>query len=322
MRLATIQPENGPRQVVVVRETDCLPLRPEHDLLTVLALAPAARDALVAETVASGVDWEQLAQHHLVAPLTPTTLRDFMTFEQHLAGAIKWVNPGAPIAPEWYEAPCFYFTNPLAVVGHDSTVEFPPGCEVLDFELELGVVLKSGGRDLTIAQAEDCIGGYTILNDWSARDIQSREMRIGLGPVKGKDFATSIGPWVVTPDELAPFLTDDRLDLLMTARINDRVVGQDTAAHMAWSFAEMIAYASRGAEVAPGDVLGSGTCGGGCLAELWGWAGKQDPPPLRAGDTVSFEVQGIGRLSNRLVDGRLPVPVPVARRFDVGVRLG
>lgn len=254
-------------------------------------------------------------------PLIPTTLRDFMTFEQHLAGAIRWVNPGAAIAEEWYAAPCFYFTNPLAVQGDGDNIMFPPDCEVLDFELELAVVLKSGGRDLTIEQAQDCIGGYTILNDWSARDVQTREMRIGLGPVKGKDFASSLGPWIVTPDELEPYTVGDRLDVEMSVSINGVVVGEDSSRHMAWSFAEMIAYASRGAEVAAGDVFGSGTCGSGCLAELWGWAGTQDPPPLVPGDVITLKVQGVGALTNTLVAGSAAVDIPSARRFRSGVRL-
>ena len=284
-------------------------------LVDVLGMETAQRDALLA-----GAEHVELADT-LEAPLVPPTLRDFMTFEQHLAGAIRWVNPGASISPRWYEAPCFYFTNPHAVVGHGQDVAFPPGCEVLDFELELAVVLRSGGRDLSVEQAADCIGGYTILNDWSARDVQTREMTIGLGPVKGKDFASSLGPVVVTADELDRYVVGDRLDLAMSVSINGQEVGRDTSAHMAWSFAEMIAYASRGAWVRPGDVLGSGTCGSGCLAELWGWAGRQDPAPLAPGDTVTLDVQGIGRLTNTLVPARAAEPVPPARRFDDGVRL-
>jgi 2-keto-4-pentenoate hydratase/2-oxohepta-3-ene-1,7-dioic acid hydratase in catechol pathway len=315
MRIATVL-LNGIERVALVEEGDALPVPPGVTVVDVLAMPAAERQELAQE--AEPVAWEGLT---VLPPLRPPTLRDFMTFEQHLAGAIRWVNPGAAIAPEWYEAPCFYFTNPLAVVGHAEAVSFPPGCEVLDFELELAVVLRAGGRDLTVEQAATCIGGYTILNDWSARDIQSREMRVGLGPVKGKDFATSMGPWIVTADELEPYVKGDRLDVGMAVSVNGKVAGGDTARHMAWSFAEMIAYASRGAWVQAGDVLGSGTCGGGCLAELWGWAGRQDPPPLRPGDTIALEVEGIGRLSNSLVAGIAPAPVPRARRFGSGVRL-
>jgi 2-keto-4-pentenoate hydratase/2-oxohepta-3-ene-1,7-dioic acid hydratase in catechol pathway len=317
MRIATVVID-GTERVVIVDGSSALPLPRRVTVLDVLAMSPSERDRLARESGEEAVPWSGLT---VLPPIRPTTLRDYMTFEQHLAGAIKWVNPGAAIAPEWYEAPCFYFTNPLAVVGHGDAVMFPPGCEVLDFELELAVVLRSGGRDLTAEQAAECIGGYTILNDWSARDIQSREMKIGLGPVKGKDFASSLGPWIVTADELAPHVRGDRLDVDMTVSINGQVVGSDTALHMAWSFAEMIAYASRGAWVQAGDVLGSGTCGGGCLAELWGWAGGQDPAPLRPGDTIVLEVEGIGQLANTLVAGVVPVPLPRAREFASGVRL-
>ena len=314
MRIARIVADGGPRLAAV---TDgCAVLLPDGTtLVDVLGMEAAQRDALPA-----GAESVELADT-LEAPLVPATLRDFMTFEQHLAGAIRWVNPGGSISPRWYEAPCFYFTNPHAVVGHGQDVAFPPGCEVLDFELELAVVLRSGGRDLSVDQAAECIGGYTILNVWSARDVQTREMTIGLGPVKGKDFASSLGPVVVTADELDRYVVDDRLDLAMSVTINGQEVGRDTSAHMAWSFAEMIAYASRGAWVRPGDVLGSGTCGSGCLAELWGWAGRQDPAPLAPGDTVTLDVQGIGRLTNTLVPARAAQPVPSARRFDDGVRL-
>jgi 2-keto-4-pentenoate hydratase/2-oxohepta-3-ene-1,7-dioic acid hydratase in catechol pathway len=316
MRIATIL-HDGTERVAVVVEDQSVLLPIGTKIVDVLAVGEAERSALLLTATHS----VPLSSVSLLPPLRPTTLRDFMTFEQHLAGAIRWVNPGAEIAPVWYEAPCFYFTNPLAVVADGEPVEFPPGCETLDFELELAVVLKKGGRNLSVADAADCIGGYTILNDWSARDIQSREMKIGLGPVKGKDFASTLGPWIVTADELAPYVRDDRLDVQMSVSINEVVVGQDTAAHMAWSFAEMIAYASRGAVVEAGDVLGSGTCGGGCLAELWGWAGQQDPAPLRPGDVVTLEIEGIGRISNTLVVSVPAPPVPSARRFAEGVRL-
>ncbi len=285
------------------------------NVIDVLSLSAPERTALLA----AGERIGPLDAAALLPPLVPPTMRDFMTFEQHLLGAIRWVNPTGSIAAEWYEAPCFYFTNPLAVVGATQDVEFPPRCEVLDFELELGVVLRKGGTDLTLAEAEDCIGGYTILNDWSARDIQTPEMRIGLGPVKGKDFASTLGPWIVTPDEMASFMEDGRLAVTMSVSINGVQVGSDNSRNMSWSFAEMIAYASRGAVVAPGDVLGSGTCGSGCLAELWGWAGHQDPAPLAPGDVVRMDVEGIGTIENRVVAGRTAVAVPAARRHD-GIR--
>ena len=158
---------------------------------------------------------------------------------------------------------------------------YPPGSQMLDFELEVAVIIGREGRDLTPGQARAHIAGYTLFNDWSARDLQAREMQVGLGPCKGKDTATTLGPWLVTPEELEPYRdTDGFLRLALTAAVNGTVVGQDLLSNMSWTFEEMVAYASRGTRVRPGDVLASGTCGnGGCLAELWGTRGKQAPPP-------------------------------------------
>ncbi|MFD0456191.1 fumarylacetoacetate hydrolase family protein [Streptomyces violaceoruber] len=191
-----------------------------------------------------------------------------------------------------------------------------PGSAVLDFELEVGAVVGREGRDLTAEQARDHIVGYTVFNDWSARDLQGAEMRVGLGPCKGKDTATTLGPYLVTADELEPYRDREGfLRLALTAEVNGEKLGEDLLSNMSWTFEEMTAYASRGTRVVPGDVLGSGTCGnGGCLAELWGLRGEQTPPPLKPGDTVTLTVEGIGTLTNTVVPGVEPVPLPVGRR--------
>jgi 2-keto-4-pentenoate hydratase/2-oxohepta-3-ene-1,7-dioic acid hydratase in catechol pathway len=226
------------------------------------------------------------------------------------------VGGAAGVPHRWYAAPTFYFTNPYAVYGPHDDIPVPPGSNVLDFELEVAAVIGKEGRDLTPEQAREHIVGYTVFNDWSARDLQSAEMRVGLGPCKGKDTAATLGPHLVTADELEPFRDQDGfLRLALTAEINGEVVGKDLLSNMSWTFEEMVAYASRGTVVRPGDVLGSGTCGnGGCLAELWGVRGTQDPPPLKPGDTVTLTVEGIGTVSNTVVAGPDPVPVPAARR--------
>lgn len=253
----------------------------------------------------------------LRAPLEPPTLRDFVTFEAHVEGIARRFGDDGP-GPQWYAAPAFYFTNPYAVVGPDDPVPVPPGCRVFDFELELAAVVGRAGRDLTPEQAREHIVGYTILNDWSARDLQAREMAVHLGPAKGKDTASTLGPFLVTADELEPYRTaDGRLDLEMVAVVNGVEIGRDTAAHMAWTFEELLAYAARGTWVRPGDVLGSGTCGSGCLAELWGRSGTQDPPPLRPGDVVELRVEALGTIRNTVVPGVAPVPIPAARRVRV-----
>ena len=169
------------------------------------------------------------------------------------------------------------------------------------------------GRNLRPQDAGAHIGGYTIFNDWSARDLQLAEMRLGLGPCKGKDFANTLGPWIVTADELEPYRDGDRLDLELRAEINGATLGTDTLANMAWSFEELVSYASRGTWVRPGDVLGSGTCGGGCLLELWGRHGRDGLRPLGPGDVVSLHVEGIGTLTNTVVAGVEPIPLPRAR---------
>ncbi|MFD7708527.1 fumarylacetoacetate hydrolase family protein [Streptomyces sp. NPDC059785] len=252
----------------------------------------------------------------LLPPLRPASIRDFVTFEEHVEGVRRSVDGAAGVPEQWYAAPTFYFTNPHAVFGPHDDIPVPPGSDALDFELEVGAVIGLEGRDLTPEQARDHIVGYTVFNDWSARDLQSAEMRVGLGPCKGKDTATTLGPYLVTADELEPYRDPDGfLRLALRAEVNGEVVGEDLLSNMSWTFEEMTAYASRGTRVVPGDVLGSGTCGnGGCLAELWGLGGERTPPPLRPGDTVTLTVEGVGTVANAVVPGPRPVALPTGRR--------
>ncbi|MDD7967074.1 fumarylacetoacetate hydrolase family protein [Actinomycetospora lemnae] len=311
MKIARIEVD-GARRVGVVDGDRVQPLAAHVTVEEVLAATPAERTALV-DRAADGAP-RPLSDMRLLAPVAPPTLRDHITFEEHLEGSLKLLGRTAP-PPEWYEQPVFYFSNTNAVIGPDEPVAVPPGCERLDFELELAAVIGRPGRDLTPEQAGDHIAGYTLFNDWSARDLMAPVIPVGLGPVKGKDFANTLGPWIVTADELAPFRRDDRLALEMHAEVNGVPLpgGGDTSASMAWSFEEIVAYASRGAELRTGDVLASGTCGTGCLLEYWAQAGDAAPPPLRPGDVVTLVVEGIGSVSNRVVAGAEPVPVPKAR---------
>jgi 2-keto-4-pentenoate hydratase/2-oxohepta-3-ene-1,7-dioic acid hydratase in catechol pathway len=259
-----------------------------------------------------------LAEVRLLAPLVPAAIRDFVAFEEHVEGVSPGVEGKSHVAPEWYQAPTFYFTNPHTILGPGEPVS-PPVTQRLDFELELAVVVGAAeGVDqanLSAAEAKEVIFGYTIMNDWSARDLQGREMRVRLGPAKGKDFGMSLGPWIVTADELEPYLDEDGfLAIRAEAYINDDLVGEDLVSNMGWPLPELVAYASRNSRVVPGDVLGSGTVGnGGCLGELWGRNGGLTPPPLAEGDVVRLVVEGIGELSGAVGPAVAAPEIPPAR---------
>ncbi|WP_159940950.1 MULTISPECIES: fumarylacetoacetate hydrolase family protein [unclassified Nocardiopsis] len=305
MRLATYE-HGGRRRCGIVEGGEVRPLPEGTDLLDLVRGAPVP---------AAGTP-VPLAEVRLLPPLEPPSVRDFVTFEEHVEGVRRSVSGAEGVPEAWYDAPTFYFTNPASLVGAHDDVPVPPGCTALDFELEVAAVVGRPGRDLSPERARDHVFGYTVFNDWSARDLQSREMRVGLGPCKGKDAAATLGPWLVTADELEPHRDDEGfLRLALTAEVNGEVVGSDLLSNMSWTFEEMLAHASRGTVLRPGDVLGSGTCGnGGCLAELWGRRGRQDPPPLRPGDTVALTVEGIGTVANTVVPGTDPLPLPGARR--------
>jgi 2-keto-4-pentenoate hydratase/2-oxohepta-3-ene-1,7-dioic acid hydratase in catechol pathway len=315
MRLVTFS-EGGGERVGILDGTEVSPLRTGVTMLELLAgsggdLAAAA--AAARDEEAGGLRLETL---RLLAPLPrPPTLRDFMTFESHVLGVR---GPERPVPDQWYEAPAFYFTNPDAVLGPADPVPVPPGCELFDLELEVAAVVGRELADPTPEEAEAAIAGYTILVDWSARDLQWAEMQVGLGPAKGKDTATTLGPVLLTADELAPARSGSSFALDMEAFVNGGLIGGDRLDSMAFSFGDMVAYAGRGTRVRPGDVLGSGTCGGGCLAELWGRQGFEAHPPLRPGDEVTVRVEALGTMSLRIVDGVPAVPIGKARRRPGG----
>lgn len=243
----------------------------------------------------------------LLPPVQPVAIRDFITFEQHVVGAYAGI--GRDVPAEWYEVPAFYFTNPHCLIGANDPVPMPPGCTLFDFELEVAAIIGRDGYNLTVEEAPGHVAGFAIFNDWSARDLQSYEMRIGLGPAKGKDTASTLGPYLVTPDELEPCRRGDRYELRMSVFVNEKLIGSDSLANAAWSFAEMIAYASRGTAVRRGDVIGSGTCGNGCLLEFWGRNGVKNPPPLAIGDVVKMQVEGLGTIQNNVIAGLPAHPV-------------
>ncbi len=206
--------------------------------------------------------------------LRPPSVRDFYAFEQHVKTARA--RRGFDVPEEWYRIPVFYFSNPNAMYGPEDEIPYPEGTRELDYELEVAAVIGAEGK----------IGGFTVMNDWSARDLQREEMKVGLGPAKGKDFATSLGPVVVTPDEF------DGSEAVMVARVNREERSRGNLADMHHSWEAIVAHAGRNTELWPGDILGSGTVGTGCILELG------DERWLQPGDVVELEVEGIGTLRN------------------------
>ncbi|MFD7292053.1 fumarylacetoacetate hydrolase family protein [Streptomyces sp. NPDC059897] len=317
MRFATYTYEHETHVAAVADDGTLHPLPGTRSLTEVITAGSGLPDLLaLGQAALDTPPGPHVSDVRLHAPLQPPSLRDFVTFEEHVEGVRRSVDGVSGVPEQWYAAPTFYFSNPHAVYGPGDDIPMPPGSAVLDFELEVGAVIGREGRDLTPEQARDHIIGYTVFNDWSARDLQSAEMKVGLGPCKGKDTATTLGPYLVTADELDPYRDEEGLlRLSLTAEVNGEVVGKDLLSNMSWTFEEMVAYASRGTRVVPGDLLGSGTCGnGGCLAELWGVRGEQTPPPLKPGDTVSLTVEGIGTVTNTVVAGAAPLPLPTGRR--------
>jgi 2-keto-4-pentenoate hydratase/2-oxohepta-3-ene-1,7-dioic acid hydratase in catechol pathway len=244
----------------------------------------------------------------VLAPIPrPPTVRDFYAFEQHVRTARQ--RRGLEMDPDWYELPVFYFSNPYAVCGTEVDVAIPSGSAEMDYELEVAAVVGRSGADLDPDAAERSIAGYCVMNDWSARDIQRREMKLSMGPVKGKDFATSLGPVFVTPDELDDTRRDKSFNLEMTASVNGVEYSRASLADIYWSFGEMIAYASRGTRVETGDVVGSGTCGTGCILELSLVHGVERYPWLQPGDVVELSVERLGTLRNRVSAGSAVRPL-------------
>ncbi|MBU0982531.1 MAG: fumarylacetoacetate hydrolase family protein [candidate division Zixibacteria bacterium] len=259
--------------------------------------------------VNAGVDRKSIKP---LAPVPhPPSCRDAYAFRQHVATARR--NRGVDMIPEFDQYPVFYFTNHNAVIGEGELVVESDHLLKLDFELEAAIVIGKRGRNIASKEADSYIAGYTIMNDFSARVLQMEEMKLNLGPAKGKDFATAIGPWLVTPDELEKYRTSsefgDRYDLRMTAHHNGRLISDGNMNQMNWTFAEIIERASYGVDLYPGDVIGSGTVGTGCYLELNGTAALEakqrgeefSPTWLQVGDTIELEMTGLGRLSHRIV---------------------
>ena len=244
-----------------------------------------------------------LARATLASPLPrPPSMRDGYAFRQHVETARR--NRGLEMIPEFDQFPVFYFTNHQAVIGPGELRVRDKQLDRLDFELEAAIVIGKECRDVRAADADQFVFGMTIMNDWSARALQMDEMKLSLGPAKGKDFATGLGPWLVTLDELAPHTKKtDRgnvYDLEMRAFVNGKQLSTGNVKDMTWTFGQIIERASYGVTLYPGDVIGSGTCGTGCFLELNG-SKVTDNQWLRDGDHVALEIDGLGRLENKVV---------------------
>jgi fumarylacetoacetate (FAA) hydrolase len=251
-------------------------------------------------------------QLKLLAPVPkPTSCRDGYAFRQHVATARR--NRGVEMIPEFDQFPVFYFTNHNAVFGEGDVFVETDHLQKLDFELECAVVIGKQGMNISAKNADDYIAGYTIMNDFSARALQMEEMKLNLGPAKGKDFSTTIGPYLVTTDELEQYKNNSasgsKYNLEMKAFHNGKQVSSGNLKDMNWTFAEIIERASYGVELLPGDIIGSGTVGTGCYLELngtWALEAKQkgeefSPVWLKDGDTIELEIQGLGKLKNIIV---------------------
>jgi fumarylacetoacetate (FAA) hydrolase len=253
-----------------------------------------------------------LDQVQLLAPVPyPTSCRDGYAFRQHVASARR--NRKVEMIPEFDQYPIFYFTNHHSIKGPGTVACMPDHFEKLDFELEAAIVICKHGRNIKAEEADEYIGGLMIMNDLSARRLQMEEMLLNLGPAKGKDFATTIGPWLVTIDELEEFVVPAKeghvgksWNLKMVCRVNSVQVSEGNLADMDWTFAEIIERASYGVDLYPGDVIGSGTVGTGCFLELNGTGKLNDPAYqeqwLKGGDVVELEIDELGVLSNTIVE--------------------
>jgi 2-keto-4-pentenoate hydratase/2-oxohepta-3-ene-1,7-dioic acid hydratase in catechol pathway len=318
MKLITYDTANGPCAGVVVHEQvlDVATLLNERDTLRdIRALLELPNEPLRRLKSALGSAHATLGiplgKVRLRAPiLQPPTVRDFMTYEGHAsAGGTR------QLSDTWYRLPVFYFSNPLCIFGPEDAVPYPSASEQLDYELELAAIIGREATNVAEADAFSYIAGFTIFNDWSCRDLQRDEMEARLGPAKGKDSASSLGPWLVTTDELAPFIRDNRLHVHCTLKVNGVEWMHNNAGIMYHSWGAMIERASRDSRMVPGDVLGGGTVTGGSVGEAMrnGFSARY----LEPGDVVEIEVEGIGVLRNPIgpkvnsdANSRFKAPAP------------
>jgi fumarylacetoacetate (FAA) hydrolase len=304
MKLLTYDAGAGPRAGVLVDErvVDAAALLsqagPLRDVQALLELPDAPLDRLRAALERGAPEGLPLDSVRLRAPiLQPPTVRDHIAFEEH-ATAQYTRETDSPRMEVWGRLPIFYFSNPLRIMGPDEVVPFPAATKQLDYECELAAVIAREGSNILEADAMAYVAGFTIFNDWSCRDLQSDESQFGLGPAKGKDAASSLGPYIVTADEMAPYLKDGTLHVRCVVRVNGVVWMDGNAWNMHHTFGAMIERAAQDSRIVPGDVIATGTVGGGSISESIrkGYPARY----LQPGDVVEIDVEGIGTLRNTL----------------------
>ncbi len=311
MRWVTYRSEDGER-TGVLDEGVIHALPPGVTLLELIRLGPdglrdAGERALNAPSATVRAD-----QAALMAPIPrPPSIRDSLCFLDHMRNCLAATGRSRELDDTWYRIPAFYFACPATVLGPYDDVPMAPGSVCQDFELEVAAVIGTAGANLSVEQAEQAIIGYTIFNDWSARDLQAQEGVLAIGQAKGKDSGVTLGPYLVTPDELEPYRRNGRLSLHVTAIVNDVIVGLGSTEAMDWSFGEIISYASRGVPLEPGDVFGSGTVPTCTLLEHLDPALAQPFPGwLSDGDVVTLQVQGLGEVRQTVRASAPPIPLP------------
>ena len=317
MKWATYRGDDGDR-VGVLTDESIYSLPAGTRLIDLVARGPDGLRAAADEALRHPSEVVRVDEVRLRAPIpTPPSIRDSLCFLDHMRNCQQAMGGGRVLKDTWYRIPAFYFACPSTVLGPYDDAPMAPGSAWQDFELEIAAVIGVGGKDLSVEQAEAAIIGYTIFNDWSARDLQNMESQLGIGQAKGKDSGITLGPYLVTPDELAPYRRGGRLGLAVTALVNDHEIGSGTTGDMDWSFAEVISYASRGVTLNPGDVIGSGTVPTCTLIEhldltapdaFRGW--------LHDGDTVTLRVEGLGQTRQTVRATPRPLPLPARSNPD------
>ncbi|OZC62877.1 2-hydroxyhepta-2,4-diene-1,7-dioate isomerase [Rhodococcus sp. 06-621-2] len=311
MRWASFQTDRGARTGIVLENVihALPPGKTLLDLIRTQSLPTDLNTVLSASTETFALDEVQLT-----APIPrPPSMRDCLCYFDHMRNCLRARGVSPELPEVWYEIPAFYFAAPASVVGPNNDVAIAPGSTRFDFELEIAAVIGRPGRDLTPAEAHAAIAGYTIYCDWSARDLQAVDRAIGIGQAKGKDSATTLGPFLVTPDELPEHSVNSPFDVAVEARVNGRLIGSGRTGAMDWTYGEIISYASRGVTLEPGDVIASGTVPTCTLIEHFDAnhpEAPQFPGWLTPGDVVELTVDTIGATRQLIVEGAAPHPIP------------